>query len=312
MLGFPCGKRRRLGMQRQPSSRNSGKLVDLSQIRLQRLSRQCRLLNKQSNVLIFLKAWTGGARTPDCCPHPGHPRKGGDGRGRGLLQYTFFLGSQVQFTLVLGFSAGPRGRWSTLKEVVAVAEEEVVVVGAAEAVVASNLVNLKSNNDRHYEHYCSRDLPDPSYYNDALDPSDNSNFPFYPDATSHCVVNAPHKALRVTLFYGTQRIGFSLTVVGTDANGSGVTESRICSTGLNDRFRVEDCENSLIRILSSSRCCSNDGSHASEQIGSPLERKPPVTLRYVAVGRNSRSLPLLSGGTSGCSRKVNRWPRSLP
>jgi hypothetical protein len=27
-------------------------------------------------------------------------------------------------------------------------------------------------------------------------------------------------------------------------------------------------------------------------------------LRYVAVGRNSRSLPLLSGGASGCSKKV--------
>jgi hypothetical protein len=37
------------------------------------------------------------------------------------------------------------------------------------------------------------------------------------------------------------------------------------------------------------------------------ERKPPVTLRYVAVGRNSRSLALLPGGASGCSRKVNKW-----
>src|SRR5271157_1030689 len=43
-----------------------------------------------------------------------------------------------------------------------------------------------------------------------------------------------------------------------------------------------------------------------------LERNPPVTFRYVAVGRNSLSLPLLSGGTSGCSRNVNKWPRTLP
>ena len=32
-----------------------------------------------------------------------------------------------------------------------------------------------------------------------------------------------------------------------------------------------------------------------------------MTWRYVAVGRNSRSLPLLSGGASGCSKKVDKW-----
>jgi len=37
-----------------------------------------------------------------------------------------------------------------------------------------------------------------------------------------------------------------------------------------------------------------------------FERNPPVTLRYVAVGRNFRSLPLLSGGASGCSKKVSK------
>src|SRR5271165_1725039 len=42
------------------------------------------------------------------------------------------------------------------------------------------------------------------------------------------------------------------------------------------------------------------------------ERNPPVTLRYVAVGRSSRSLPLLSAVTSGCVRKVKRCSRTLP
>ena len=37
-----------------------------------------------------------------------------------------------------------------------------------------------------------------------------------------------------------------------------------------------------------------------------------MTLRQVAVGRNSCSLPLLSGGTSGCSRKVNKLLRIFP
>ena len=37
-----------------------------------------------------------------------------------------------------------------------------------------------------------------------------------------------------------------------------------------------------------------------------------MTLRLVAVGRSSRSDPLLLAGTSGWSRKVNRCERSLP
>jgi hypothetical protein len=36
------------------------------------------------------------------------------------------------------------------------------------------------------------------------------------------------------------------------------------------------------------------------------DRNPPVTLRCVAVGHTSRSLELLSGGTSGCSRKIKQ------
>src|SRR6478736_3651394 len=51
---------------------------------------------------------------------------------------------------------------------------------------------------------------------------------------------------------------------------------------------------------------------AAKRSAPQSERKPPVTLRYVAVGRSSRSLPLLSAATSGWSRKVNRWSRTLP
>src|SRR3954470_17925779 len=48
---------------------------------------------------------------------------------------------------------------------------------------------------------------------------------------------------------------------------------------------------------------------AAQRSGPQAERKPPVTFRYVAMGRSSRSLPLLSGGGSGGSRKVNRPSR---
>jgi hypothetical protein len=47
------------------------------------------------------------------------------------------------------------------------------------------------------------------------------------------------------------------------------------------------------------RGCSDDGSDSSEKIVAHFDQKPPATLRYVAVGRSSRSLPLLSGGASG-------------
>src|SRR3954449_8358511 len=49
---------------------------------------------------------------------------------------------------------------------------------------------------------------------------------------------------------------------------------------------------------------------AAHRSGPQAERKPPVTLRCTTIGRRSRSLPLLSGGASGCSRKVNRPSRT--
>src|SRR5437763_14946796 len=51
-------------------------------------------------------------------------------------------------------------------------------------------------------------------------------------------------------------------------------------------------------------------SMAAQRSGPQAERNPPVTLRYTTIGRRSRSLPLLSGGASGCSRKVNRLSRT--
>ncbi|HME22874.1 MAG TPA: tetratricopeptide repeat protein, partial [Acetobacteraceae bacterium] len=44
----------------------------------------------------------------------------------------------------------------------------------------------------------------------------------------------------------------------------------ICSSRLNDRFAVQDGTNCPIRIGTPSCCGANDGSNASEQIGSPL------------------------------------------
>ena len=62
-----------------------------------------------------------------------------------------------------------------------------------------------------------------------------------------------------------QRLCFSLALW----NGKDPILKGICSTGLNDGFPVEDCENCPIRILSSSRCGSDDGSNAGEQVGTP-------------------------------------------
>src|ERR1700681_4807025 len=44
----------------------------------------------------------------------------------------------------------------------------------------------------------------------------------------------------------------------------------ICSSRLNDRFAVQDGTNCPISIGTPSCCGANDGSNASEQIGSPL------------------------------------------
>src|SRR6195256_2780901 len=44
----------------------------------------------------------------------------------------------------------------------------------------------------------------------------------------------------------------------------------ICSSRLNDRFAVQDSANCPISIGTPSCCGANDGSNASEQIGSPL------------------------------------------
>ena len=54
----------------------------------------------------------------------------------------------------------------------------------------------------------------------------------------------------------------------------------------------------------------DDRLEGGAQVRPQAERKPPVTFRYTTIGRRSRSLPLLSGGASGCSRKVNRLSRT--
>lgn len=51
---------------------------------------------------------------------------------------------------------------------------------------------------------------------------------------------------------------------------------------------------------------------AAKRSAPQSDRKPSVTLRYVAVGRSSRSLPLLPAVTSGCDRKVRRYSHTLP
>src|SRR5271156_5985256 len=63
----------------------------------------------------------------------------------------------------------------------------------------------------------------------------------------------------------------------------------ICSTLLDDRFPVEDCENRLIRILSPSGCGSDDGSNAGEQIGTP--GRTEATCDF-AVGGGGPQFPL--------------------
>src|SRR4051812_6106368 len=95
-----------------------------------------------------------------------------------------------------------------------------------------------------------------------------------------------------------------------EASGSGLTgvavptartksSKRNCSTRLNDSFPIQDSTYRLVGIESASCRRANNGSNGGEQISPQFERNPPVTLRYVAVGRSSRSLPLLSGGASG-------------
>src|SRR3954452_22986249 len=44
---------------------------------------------------------------------------------------------------------------------------------------------------------------------------------------------------------------------------------------------------------------------AAPRCGPQAAPQPPVTSRSTTIGRRSRSLPSLSGGASGCSRKVN-------
>src|SRR5580658_1719499 len=58
----------------------------------------------------------------------------------------------------------------------------------------------------------------------------------------------------------------------------------ICSTRLNDRFPVHDRENSLIRGFSSSRCCSDDGSNAGEQVGTPGRTEATCDLAVCGCG----------------------------
>ncbi|HME24979.1 MAG TPA: hypothetical protein VKI44_27235, partial [Acetobacteraceae bacterium] len=66
------------------------------------------------------------------------------------------------------------------------------------------------------------------------------------------------------------RFNDSPLVSGEQRPLTDICKDCICSSRLNDRFAVQDGTNCPIRIGTPSCCGANDGSNASEQIGSPL------------------------------------------